>query len=433
MTRDERQTIGIQKWINNKCRGTLEWCTGTGKTRAAIKGIKSFLSTNKNKKVVVIVPTEHLKVQWLIELNKFGLIQLVSVEIINSAVKLKSQIDLLVLDEVHRIASSTFYEVFTQRTPKLVLGLSATFKRLDGKEDLLKRFCPVVDVLPLKEALANNWLSEYREYKVSLEPEDYEIYRELNREFFNAFAYFNNDFSLAMNSITGIKKGKMIVKPAHLVRYEYAQFLCDLPKNHYRYKDSVAQLFKEVTAMAFTWNRALQARKEYVMNHPIKLEITRKILKARPNSKAITFSATKKLADKIGNGFVVHSGKTKKKNSLTIEEFSKLKTGTIHTAKSLDEGADIQGLNLAIILSNTSSQTQKTQRVGRVIRKEEGKIAEIFTLVLKGTVEENWFTNSMENKPYIEINLEELDEILNGGKSDNLVQEGQELGPLFRL
>lgn len=39
----------------------------------------------------------------------------------------------------------------------------------------------------------------------------------------------------------------------------------------------------------------------------------------------------------------------------------------------------------------------------------------------------------MENKPYIEINLEELDDILNGGKSDNLVQEGQELGPLFRL
>jgi superfamily II DNA or RNA helicase len=29
----------------------------------------------------------------------------------------------------------------------------------------------------------------------------------------------------------------------------------------------------------------------------------------------------------------------------------------------LDEGADVEGLNLAIILSNTSSQTQKTQRV----------------------------------------------------------------------
>jgi len=39
MTRDERQKLGIQKWINNGCRGTLEWCTGSGKTRAAISGI----------------------------------------------------------------------------------------------------------------------------------------------------------------------------------------------------------------------------------------------------------------------------------------------------------------------------------------------------------------------------------------------------------
>ena len=52
-------------------------------------------------------------------------------------------------------------------------------------------------------------------------------------------------------------------------------------------------------------------------------------------------------------------------NRMTLEEFSKLKTGVINTAKSLDEGADIKGLNLAIILCNTSSQTQKTQRVDK--------------------------------------------------------------------
>lgn len=46
-----------------------------------------------------------------------------------------------------------------------------------------------------------------------------------------------------------------------------------------------------------------------------------------------------------------------------MEDFSKLKTGVINTAKSLDEGSDIPGLNLAIILCNTSSATQKTQRV----------------------------------------------------------------------
>lgn len=30
VSRDERQDEGVQKWINNKCKGTLEWATGTG-------------------------------------------------------------------------------------------------------------------------------------------------------------------------------------------------------------------------------------------------------------------------------------------------------------------------------------------------------------------------------------------------------------------
>ena len=433
MTRDERQKLGIQKWINSGCRGTLEWCTGSGKTRAAIIGIKSFLSKNPNKKIVVIVPSDHLKSQWLIELNKFKLIPTVTVEIINSAIKVPSKIDLLILDEVHRIASNTFYEVFAQRKPSLVLGLSATFKRLDNKEELLNKFCPVIDVLPVKEALANKWLSQYVEYKVEITPDDLDVYRELNATFLNAFSYFNNDFALAMSCVVGVKRGQVVIKAAHFVRYEYATELCEFPKHHPRFKDTVNQIFREVTAMAFTWSRTLQARKAYVMNHPTKIEIARKILKARPNSKAITFSATKKQADKIGNGFIVHSGKTKKKNAISIKEFAKLNTGVIHTAKSLDEGADIPGLNLGVILCNTSSQTQKTQRIGRVIRFEEGKEAEVFTLVLKGTMEENWFTTSMVDKSYIEISEEELDDVLNGNTSENIVREGKQMDLLFRL
>lgn len=120
----------------------------------------------------------------------------------------------------------------------------------------------------------------------------------------------------------------------------------------------------DLDAVVFTWGRSLRARKAYVMDHPKKIEVTRKILLARQNKKAITFSATIKQAELIGSGYVIHSGKTKKKNRITMEEFARMPNGVIHTAKSLDEGSDVPGLNLAIILCNTSSQTQKTQRVG---------------------------------------------------------------------
>ena len=189
----------------------------------------------------------------------------------------------------------------------------------------------------------------------------------------------------------------------------------------------------DLDAVVFTWGRSLRARKAYVMDHVKKLEITRKILTAYPYKKAITFSATIKQAEQIGQGYVVHSGKTKKKNRITMEEFAKMSTGAIHTAKSLDEGSDVPGLSLAIILSNTSSQTQKTQRLGRVIRYEENKEALVFTLVIKGTMEEGWYNTSTAGKNYIEITESELDEILLGKESENMIQEGKEMGQMFRF
>jgi superfamily II DNA or RNA helicase len=339
MTRNERQALGVQKWISSGFRGTWAWATGTGKTFAAIKAIKLFLTKNKNKNIVVIVPTENLKVQWMQELAKYGIFHDVKVEIINSAVKLIDKVDFIILDECHRYAATLFYEIFKAKNPSIVLGLSATFNRLDGKHELLSKYCPVCDTISVKEAIENKWLSPYKEYKVILEVDDIENYNIANKQFYEAFSFFNFNFEESMRCLTDIVHRRIYAKTM-----------------------GVSQT--EMNAIVFSWSHSLRARKSFVMDHPKKLEITRKILAARPDSKAITFSATIKQAEKIGNGYVVHSGKTKKKNRITVNEFSRLQTGVIHTAKSLDEGADIAGLNLAIILCNTSSQTQKTQRVG---------------------------------------------------------------------
>ena len=69
----------------------------------------------------------------------------------------------------------------------------------------------------------------------------------------------------------------------------------------------------------------------------------------------------------------------------------------------------------------------------RVVRYEDGKEAEIFTLVIKGTMEEGWYENSTAGKNYIEITEEELDDILLGKESENIEQEGKEVGQIFRF
>ena len=71
ISRDERQAQSVQKWLNSKGRGTLECCTGYGKTRCAFIIIKKVLSRYPNLRIWVVVPTELLRKQWekLIEEN----------------------------------------------------------------------------------------------------------------------------------------------------------------------------------------------------------------------------------------------------------------------------------------------------------------------------------------------------------------------------
>lgn len=408
MTRTERQLLALNKWKNAGGRGILSHPTGFGKTYETITLLKSYVKSNKNSVIRIIVPTLYLKEQWEEELDKFELSDLVEVQVINSAIKIKENVDLLVIDEIHRSVSNKNIRIFKVKRPRLILGLSATFKRLDGRHKLIEDICPVVDIISIKEAMENGWVSEYKEYKVLIEPDDISDYEQYSYEFQNAFAVFGHDFNEAMKCLTNVVHRNIVAKKMGLSS-------------------------SEMSAIVFTWQRNMQARKNYIANHPRKLELTRMILDNRPGRKAIAFSGTIKQAEKIKRGHIMHSGNTKIKNRLTINEFNKLDEGVISTSKMLDEGADIRGLSLAIILSNSASSIQLRQRLGRVIRKEGDKVAEIFHLVLKGTVEENWTKNASEGMEYIEISEDELIEVLNGTFKESETTEGKEIDEMFRL
>lgn len=360
--RTKRQNLGIEKWRAFGCRGSCLYCTGFGKTTVALRSATRFLNKNKTAKVLVVVPTDYLKEQWLEQIIELGLFDNITVRIINTVVKESWDVDLLILDELHLYASESFIKVFERVKYKLILGLTGTLDRLDGKEVLLKEKCPVIDEITTKEAIEKGWLSPYKEYKVLLDV-NLTDYNNANQDFLKYFSVFNFDFNLAMNCVTGEKKGTKVIKPSHLVRYEYAKKRCTLPLNHPQYTSTVKALHSEITASAFGWSRSLKIRKDFVMSHPKKLEITRMILNARKDSKAITFSATIKDAEAIGIGYVLHSGKTKKKRGIIATEFNLLEKGVLNTSKSLDVGADIPGLNLGVILCNVSSSIQKKQRL----------------------------------------------------------------------
>lgn len=51
----------------------------------------------------------------------------------------------------------------------MILCLTATLERLDGKEIILKERCPVVDVISFEEATSNGWVAPIKEYLVLLD------------------------------------------------------------------------------------------------------------------------------------------------------------------------------------------------------------------------------------------------------------------------
>lgn len=391
MTRDERQTKALQSWVNAKFIGTVLGATGFGKTRVGLRAIKWFLSKNPSAKVMVVVPTLYLKTQWATLLESWEL-KSVEVWVINSVIKDNHKVDFLIIDEIHVLGADEFYQAFQRIDYKIILGLTATIDRLDGKEVLIKKFAPVCEEVSLKECIENKWLAPFREYKVLLDV-DLTEYKKMTDEFIGHFSFFDYDFNLAMSMLGNIINRRKFAKDNHLTQ-------------------------KEVDIHAFGFNRALQGRKKFIFNHPFKVLIAQEILAFRPDAKAITFSQSIEMAESIG-GLVIHSKLPAKKRTLVESSFNEAKVGVLNSVKTIELGADIQGVNLAIILCGTSSAISSYQRKGRAVRLEGDKTSEIFHLVLRGTVEEEWFRKASKDADIITIDEEQLKIVLNNGEIED--------------
>lgn len=399
MTRDERQKLGCKRWIQSGGRATLCWGTGVGKTHAAIMIIQSLYKRNPQLNVLIIVPTDVLKEQWQRELIKYHLFSICKVEIINTVLKHIYDVDLLILDEVHRYGNEGAINLFQIVRYKYVLGLTATFERLDGRHTLLEPFIPICDTITLSDALKNGWISLYRKYKVLLNV-DMTEYSNYNAKFQQLFAYFSHDFKLVMSLVQSPKKVKIWAKKQGkeegVVRGYLTQFM-----------------------------RYLRLRKSFVMSHPKKFEIANKILDYRKDKKCILFTATVKDAETFKKrALVLHSKKKKKENKIILETFNQLEIANIVSPQALDAGVDVKGLSVGIALTCNSSQVTDIQRVGRVVRAEEGKTAEFFTLIIANSVEETWYNNANKNQSYITINESQLYDILQGKEISTRPKKG---------
>ena len=419
MTRTERQQEAVRKWLKSKGKGSIEAATGFGKTNMGLMSIRALLKKYPQFRILVVVPTTALKNQWQFKIDEEGFSFNAEVHVVNSVIKHEWVCDFLILDECHRFSSDDFSQIFNKVNYKLILGLTATFERLDGKHIIMQKYCPIIDNVSFYECLANGWVSDYKEYIVLIDVDNIDEYKALNKEWVEHFEFFNYDFNLAMS----------MVKPG--IGW----------KNKLRYRDELykgddekkkKEILSSINYHSFRFMQTMQLRKSFINNHPKKIEIARKIIEARSDKKIITFSNNVKMAEAIGTGEVYTGKLSKKRSANVIEEFNMATTGVLNTCAKANEGLDVQGLSVAIILGTDSSETKARQRRGRTVRKEGDKIAEVFYIIIKDTVETTWAKNSHKtDKNYITIDEQGLEQVLRGEQPGAIKQKPREL--VFRF
>jgi superfamily II DNA or RNA helicase len=390
MTRNEikhnEQIKVIKLWINNNCRGIISAVTGFGKTRLGVLAAKGFHNKyGKDFKILIITPTETIRDNaWKEEFKKWdankAFKECVNTVCIQTAHKWKNKsYDLVVLDEAHHYTSEEYSKFFANNDIKYIMGLSATLEK--EQLDFYKSLgLPLIYNIGLEKAKKLKLVSDYNIYNigVSLSPSEQYDYDEANRVFNRTFPIFQRDLKL--------------------------MFKCMDAEFFERYCKQEGYDYDEVKGFPFQCNGAIATRKNIIYDCEAKIKLIKEISNLMPDKLGIVFAERTKFADKVtkalGDKCVsFHSKIGKKQRTANLKRLidGRTKVNTIATGKALNEGANIPRCNLAIIASATGKARATTQRIGRSIRFEEGKVATIVRLYVKNSQEEKWVNNAQQD------------------------------------
>jgi len=401
-SRDLRQNQCVDKYFNvlkdrSKKGATIMAATGFGKSRMAISIAKRF-RVKFDDLIIIVVPTKQLKKQWEGHVldNK---IKNAVVTIINT-VALKNDkynCGLLILDELHLYAAEKFSKVFKLINYRYILGLTATMERLDGREELLKQYAPICDVVTQQEAKRNGWISNFFEFNLSIEldektQKELDEINGLNNKY---LAWFNWDFTMAKN--------------------------CLVLPNAINYAQKIGSDIGMVINYATQLMVVIRKRKDLLYNYPAKVDAAIEVIKNVP-VKTITFAQSIEIANRITKAFPVeslnyHSKMKANDSEMAFKLFSSNKIRIINTAKALNQGTDVPDIELGIITSQTSSYASHTQITGRCARvhiKEDGSLKQscVVNIYIKGSQEAVWLKSAQKNSAKGIINVSSVNDLI---------------------
>ena len=372
------QQEAIEAWRSAQRRGTVILPTGAGKTFVAELAI---LETKRP--AMIVTPTLDLVGQWHDRLRAsfqepigilgggYHELHRLTVTTYDSAYlymgRYGDRFGLLIFDEVHHLPAHGYLNAIKMSMAPFRLGLTATYERGDGRENLLiETLGDVVYERNITE-LSGVYLSDYEVIKILVELQDAE----------------RAEYTACRQRYTEFLKAKNI----QMARNGWQQFI-----------KAAAQ--SKVGREAF---RSYLRAKEIAHSAKGKFLTVERLLARERGRRTIIFTHDNASAYHISTQFLVpcitHHTDIKERRRL-LDDFDSGQLKTLVTSRVLNEGVDIQRAEVAIVMSGTGTVREHVQRLGRILRPAEGKHAILYELVAQDTAEEYTSRRRREHDAY---------------------------------
>jgi superfamily II DNA or RNA helicase len=379
------QLEAAKAWIDNGCRGSVIFSTGTGKTEIAFECARwaAMLSGQDRFTILFLVPRIVLIEQNVRRLRRYGIsddhigiyygerkdIREITISTYQSAINnynLIRSANMVVLDEVHLVSESavafdSIFDIIVEDSRKAILGLTATINEKDPKYQTILTVVPPVKKYMIKDAVTDGRLAKpiVKPVEVSFTSEEQKSYDEASAAI--------KDISRKLQAYDAAKMTKILMRGGSRA------------------------------SMAKIWFAQVRKRKELLSATRQKLLKAVELIKRHTGERIMIFSETIDSIQQLKailetNGIpaqTIHNGIKPKERKEILESWGKdyFPLLSVHT---LEIGYDVPQVGIAIIIASTSNMNQVAQRIGRVVRKVDGKDqALVYVVYVSGTKDDS--------------------------------------------
>lgn len=408
MTKEElqRQSVSL---IERSNRVALQWCTGLGKSKAAIDmanylANKEFEEYRKPLNMLLVVAETAHKSNWKEEIDRWKLkTDNVVMECYASLKKYRNSYwDLVIFDEAHHLGSDLRRDVLTELHAQNIILLSATLpdQVIQAVTGVFGEF--VTSKVTLKEAI---------EWGVLPKPKVYLIPLTLN----------NTQYNCTIIEEWGKKERRVIYKCKLHERWEYLKNKSKYPNVTLEMSCTQQQKYDYLTDKFEYWrSQFFRTRQEHVKNKWLQVGLKRKrflgesktdairlLLHKIQDKRFICFCTSIEQAELLGGKNAIHS---KKDNSLDIiDDFNTKKIDNLFAVGMLQEGQNLTNIEAGVIVQLDGQERAFVQKFGRSLRATDPVQ---FIFYYKDTRDTEYLENVLEgiNREYI-IEIDNLTDL----------------------